>query len=74
VDRSRDIRTHLLSADKNVFNSSVGVGTGLSLEQQELCVFMDEAEEVVYSFDELDEITHAYAMTAHCSQGQNTRA
>jgi exodeoxyribonuclease V alpha subunit len=55
--------------DKKVFNGSVGVVTGLSLEEQELRVFMDETEEVVYSFDELDEITHAYAVTVHRSQG-----
>jgi ATP-dependent exoDNAse (exonuclease V) beta subunit len=30
---------------------------------------MDETEEVVYAFDELDEITHAYAVTVHRSQG-----
>jgi exodeoxyribonuclease V alpha subunit len=55
--------------DKKVFNGSVGVVTGLSLEEQELRVFMDETEEIAYSFDELDEITHAYAVTVHRSQG-----
>src|SRR5919202_1547342 len=55
--------------DKKVFNGSVSVVTGLSLEEQELRVFMDETEEVVYAFDELDEITHAYAVTVHRSQG-----
>src|ERR671932_532986 len=55
--------------DKKVFNGSMGVVTGLSLEEQELRVFMDETEEITYSFDELDEITHAYAMTVHRAQG-----
>src|SRR5919204_865557 len=55
--------------DKKVFNGSVGVVTGLSLEEQELRVFMDETEEISYSFDELDEITHAYAVTIHRAQG-----
>jgi exodeoxyribonuclease V alpha subunit len=55
--------------DKKVFNGSVGVVTGLSLEEQELRVFMDETEEIAYSFDELDEITHAYAVTIHRAQG-----
>jgi ATP-dependent exoDNAse (exonuclease V) alpha subunit len=54
---------------KKVFNGSVGVVTGLSLEEQELRVFMDETEEITYSFDELDEITHAYAVTIHRAQG-----
>src|ERR687884_572875 len=55
--------------DKEVFNGSMGVVTGLSLEEQELRVFMDETEEVIYAFDELDEITHAYAVTVHRAQG-----
>ena len=32
-------------------------------------MFMDETEEITYSFDELDKITHAYAVTVHRSQG-----
>jgi exodeoxyribonuclease V alpha subunit len=55
--------------DKAVFNGSVGVVTGLSLEDQELRVYMDETEEVPYDFLELDELAHAYAITIHRSQG-----
>jgi exodeoxyribonuclease V alpha subunit len=32
-------------------------------------VLLDEDEEIVYGFDELDELTHAYAVTVHRSQG-----
>jgi exodeoxyribonuclease V alpha subunit len=52
-----------------VFNGSVGVVTALSLEDQELRVLLDEDEEVAYGFDELDELTHAYAVSIHRSQG-----
>jgi len=55
--------------DKNVFNGSVGVVTGISLEDQELRVLMDETDEVAYDFLELDELTHAYAVSIHRSQG-----
>ncbi len=55
--------------DKGVFNGSVGVVIGLSPEDAELCVRLDEDEEVRYGFDELDELTHAYAVTVHRSQG-----
>ncbi len=62
--------------DKEVFNGAVGVVTRISLEDQELRVRMDEGGdganeegEVVYGFDELDELTHAYAMSIHRSQG-----
>jgi exodeoxyribonuclease V alpha subunit len=55
--------------DKGVFNGSVGVVTALSTDEEELRVLMDEDEEVRYGFDELDELTHAYALTVHRSQG-----
>ena len=32
-------------------------------------VRMDEGEEIAYGFDELDELTHAYAISIHRSQG-----
>jgi len=43
--------------------------TGLSLEDQELRVLMDDTEEIAYDFLELDELTHAYAVSIHRSQG-----
>ena len=52
-----------------MFNGSVGVVTALSLEDSELRVRLDEDEEVGYGFDELDELTHAYAVSIHRSQG-----
>jgi exodeoxyribonuclease V alpha subunit len=55
--------------DKQVFNGSVGVVTAVSLEEQQVCVRMDEGEEITYAFDELDELTHAYAISIHRSQG-----
>jgi len=32
-------------------------------------VLLDEDEEVTYGFDELDELTHAYVVSIHRSQG-----
>ncbi len=55
--------------DKEVFNGSVGVVTDLSLEDQELRVLMDESDDITYDFLELDELTHAYAVSIHRSQG-----
>jgi exodeoxyribonuclease V alpha subunit len=58
--------------DKQVFNGSVGVVTAISLEEQQVRVRMDDqdaGEEVAYAFDELDELTHAYAISIHRSQG-----
>jgi exodeoxyribonuclease V alpha subunit len=58
--------------DKQVFNGSVGVVMAVSLEEQQVRVRMDDrddGEEVAYAFDELDELTHAYAISIHRSQG-----
>jgi exodeoxyribonuclease V alpha subunit len=37
--------------------------------EQKLTIRTDEDEEVDYEFSELDELSHAYAMTIHRSQG-----
>jgi exodeoxyribonuclease V alpha subunit len=55
--------------EKGVFNGSVGTITTISPEASELFVLMDEDQEVRYGFDDLDELTHAYALTVHRSQG-----
>ncbi|MFD7656109.1 ATP-dependent RecD-like DNA helicase [Actinosynnema sp. NPDC059797] len=55
--------------DKNVFNGTVGVVTAIDAVEQRLTVRTDEEEDVDYEFGELDELTHAYAMTIHRSQG-----
>jgi exodeoxyribonuclease V alpha subunit len=55
--------------DKGVFDGTVGVITALLMEEQQLRVATDDDEQVAYSFDELDELLHAYAVTVHRSQG-----
>ncbi|MBB5805761.1 exodeoxyribonuclease V alpha subunit [Saccharothrix ecbatanensis] len=55
--------------EKNVFNGTLGVVTAIDLVEQKLTVRTDEDEDVDYEFGELDELTHAYAMTIHRSQG-----
>jgi exodeoxyribonuclease V alpha subunit len=68
-DKVMQIRNNYDKGTAGVFNGSVGVVTALSLEDQELRVLLDEDEEVAYGFDELDELTHAYAVSIHRSQG-----
>jgi len=68
-DKGTQFRNNDPKGTAGVFNGSIGVVTGLFLEEQELRVFLDEDEEIVYGFDELDECTHAYAVSIHCSQG-----
>jgi exodeoxyribonuclease V alpha subunit len=63
------LRNNYDKGTAGVFNGSVGVVTGLSLEDAELRVRLDEDEEVGYGFDELDELSHAYAVSIHRAQG-----
>ncbi|MCO5968610.1 SF1B family DNA helicase RecD2 [Actinoallomurus soli] len=68
-DKVTQLRNNYDKGDAGVFNGTVGVVTGLSLEEQTLTVLTDEDESVDYDFGELDELAHAYAVTIHRSQG-----
>jgi exodeoxyribonuclease V alpha subunit len=71
-DKVTQLRNNYDKGKTGIFNGTVGVVTGLSLEEQTLTVLTDEDEPVDYDFgelDELDELAHAYAVTIHRSQG-----
>jgi len=68
-DKVTQLRNNYDKGAAGVFNGTVGVLTGLSLEDHRLTVLTDEDESVDYGFDELDELAHAYAVTIHRSQG-----
>lgn len=68
-DKVTQLRNNYEKGAAGVFNGTVGVVTGISLEEHTLTVLTDEDEQVEYGFDELDELTHAYAVTIHRSQG-----
>jgi exodeoxyribonuclease V alpha subunit len=54
--------------DKEVFNGDIGQITKIDLVEREVTVRFDQRE-VVYDFGELDEVSLAYAITIHKSQG-----
>jgi len=68
-DKVTQIRNNYDKGENGVFNGTMGVVTALDAEEQKLYVRTDEDEEVGYEFSELDELTHAYAVTIHRSQG-----
>jgi exodeoxyribonuclease V alpha subunit len=68
-DKVIQIRNNYDKGANGVFNGTVGVVTELSTVERQLTVRTDEDEQVVYDFDELDELQHAYAITVHRSQG-----
>ncbi len=64
-DRVMQLRNNY---DKEVYNGDMGVITAMDLEMQQLTVMMD-GRAVGYDFVELDELTHAFAVSVHKSQG-----
>ena len=54
--------------DKDVFNGDVGIIERIDMVEQQVAVRFDERL-VKYDFGELDEISLAYAITIHKSQG-----
>jgi exodeoxyribonuclease V alpha subunit len=68
-DKVTQLRNNYDKGAAGVFNGTVGVVTGISLEEQTLAMRTDEDEDVDYDFAELDELAHAYAVTIHRSQG-----
>jgi exodeoxyribonuclease V alpha subunit len=68
-DKVTQLRNNYGKGAAGIFNGTIGVVTGMSLEDSTLTVLTDEDESVQYSFDELDELAHAYAVTIHRAQG-----
>jgi exodeoxyribonuclease V alpha subunit len=54
--------------DKEVYNGDLGVVSRIDTEESEMAVDFD-GRAVIYDFSELDELTLAYAVTIHKSQG-----
>jgi len=59
--------------DKLVFNGDMGRVQSIDLEEQTVVIDFDGLL-VPYDVSELDELTHAYAMSVHKSQGSEYRA
>jgi exodeoxyribonuclease V alpha subunit len=54
--------------DKDVFNGDIGQVVSIDPEELELAIRFEERD-VLYDFNELDELSLAYAITIHKSQG-----
>ncbi|SDJ80250.1 exodeoxyribonuclease V alpha subunit [Nonomuraea maritima] len=65
-DRVMPIRNNY---DKGVFNGETGTVTAVVREERAIDIRTDDGETVRYGFDELDDLTHAYAISVHRSQG-----
>ncbi|MEO3801566.1 ATP-dependent RecD-like DNA helicase [Nonomuraea sp. B1E8] len=65
-DRVMPIRNNY---DKGVFNGETATVTAVIPEERTIQIRTDDGESVRYGFDELDDLTHAYAISVHRSQG-----
>ncbi|GAA1945283.1 SF1B family DNA helicase RecD2 [Amycolatopsis minnesotensis] len=68
-DKVTQLRNNYDKGANGVFNGTQGVVVDVRLEEQKLVVRTDDDEDVDYDFAELDELTHAYAVSIHRSQG-----
>jgi len=67
---------HLKWADANgfeegegIYNGDIGILETVDEENKTFTILFNDGKRVHYNFDQMDEITHAYAMTVHKSQG-----
>jgi len=67
-DKGRD-SGYVIDEGVGVFNGDVGTITDISDYDEELTVLFDDGREAVYSFNNLGELEHAFAVTIHKSQG-----
>ncbi|MDA0633689.1 ATP-dependent RecD-like DNA helicase [Nonomuraea sp. MCN248] len=65
-DRVLPIRNNY---DKGVFNGETATVTAVDPRERLVELRTDDGRTVEYAFDELDELTHAYAISVHRSQG-----
>lgn len=54
---------------EGVYNGDIGYIQNIDLEYEYMIVKFDDDKEIEYTFEELDELEHAYAVTIHKSQG-----
>jgi exodeoxyribonuclease V alpha subunit len=68
-DKVSQIRNNYDKGANGVFNGTQGVVIAVDLNESALTVRTEDDENVDYEFSELDELTHAYAVTVHRAQG-----
>jgi exodeoxyribonuclease V alpha subunit len=68
-DKVSQIRNNYEKGANGVFNGTQGVVTAVDLNDATLTVRTEDDEDIDYDFTELDELTHAYAVTVHRAQG-----
>ncbi len=60
---------YIIDEGIGVFNGDMGTITDINDYDEELTVLFDDGREVIYTYNDLDELEHAFAVTIHKSQG-----
>jgi exodeoxyribonuclease V alpha subunit len=68
-DRVMPTRNDPKKGPSGVFNGTTATVITLDTEQRELEIALDDGDTATYTFDELDDVLHAYAITVHRAQG-----
>ncbi len=68
-DRVMPTRNDPKRGPNGVFNGTTATVITLDTEQRELEIALDDGDTATYTFDELDDVLHAYAITVHRAQG-----
>ena len=58
-----------LEQGEGIYNGDIGILESISNREKSFAILFNDGKRVTYDFDQMDEITHAYAMTVHKSQG-----
>jgi len=68
-DRVMATRNDYGKGEHGIFNGTLGTVVNLDLKEGRLEVHTDDSDYAGYEFDELDDLTHAYAISVHKAQG-----
>jgi len=61
--------TLTMEQGEGIYNGDIGILESISSRDKSFVILFNDGKQVTYDFDQMDEITHAYAMTVHKSQG-----
>ncbi|MGW7521774.1 SF1B family DNA helicase RecD2, partial [Streptomyces sp. NPDC054796] len=68
-DRVLQTRNNPRRSENGVFNGATGTIAAVETETHQLTVAFHDGDTAVYSFTDLDELLHSFALTVHRSQG-----
>lgn len=69
AEKAKDGHGYVIDEGVGIFNGDMGIIEEISHYDEELKVLFDDGRMAVYTFANLDELEHAFAVTIHKSQG-----